>query len=340
MRSGVLAGGSWIRDNVKLVDAWPAQDTLATIVDELAGNGGSPYNILVNLAKLGAPFPLAGVGLLGDDAYGHAILADCRARGIDTTHLCATSAAATSYTDVVTVRSTGRRTFFHQPGANALLDVQHFDFSATMARIFHLGYLLLLERLDSLADGRPRICEVLRQARRAGLLTSVDCVSECSGRLTSTIGPVLPEVDVFFANDFEASAITGIPLRSGDSLRPEGIRDAARALLKHGVGAWAIVHAPEAVFAAGAADAEHWQPSLAVPPHCIVGAAGAGDALAAGVLYGLHEGWPMARCLKLGVCVAAASLTHATCSGGISSVEDCLALSGRWGLQSVSLVRT
>jgi len=49
------------------------------------------------------------------------------------------------------------------------------------------------------------------------------------------------------------------------------------------------------------------------------------------VLYGLHENWPIARGLELGVCAAAASLRHPSCSESIAPVEDCLALGARYG---------
>jgi sugar/nucleoside kinase (ribokinase family) len=57
----------------------------------------------------------------------------------------------------------------------------------------------------------------------------------------------------------------------------------------------------------------------------VLGSAGAGDAVAAGVLFGLHEQWHMGRSLELGACAAAASLLHATCSEGLLPYEDCLA---------------
>ena len=59
MRSGIIAGGNWIVDHVKLIDTWPPQDALATILSQSWGNGGSPYNVLKNLARLGASFPSA-----------------------------------------------------------------------------------------------------------------------------------------------------------------------------------------------------------------------------------------------------------------------------------------
>ena len=173
MRNGLLAAGNWIVDHVKLVDRWPAQDTLVSILSQSSSNGGSPYNILVDLANLGAPFPLAGAGLVGDDENGRIILADCLTRGIDPAQLQKTSKAATSYTDVMTVADTGRRTFFHQRGANAHFDIEHVDFNATSAKFFHLGYLLLLDRLDAVTDGQPRASLLLQRAQSAGLHVSL-----------------------------------------------------------------------------------------------------------------------------------------------------------------------
>lgn len=329
-RHGLLAGGNWIVDHVKEIDTWPAQDALANILAQTDGNGGSAYNVLKNLARLGAGFPLGGVGLVGDDPDGRAILADCVAHGIDISQLRVTPAAATSYTDVMTVRGSGRRTFFHQRGANALLGPEHFDFNATRAKIFHLGYLLLLDALDACGvDGLPRAAEVLRRARAAGLVTAVDCVSEASDRFGSIVSPVLPEVDILFANDIEAEKLTGIALRPQGNLTQLTVEEAARGLLQSGVRKWVIVHFPEGVCAAGRSGDILWQPSINISPSEIIGAAGAGDALVAGVLHGWHDDWSMANSLRLGVCVAAASLRDPTCSEGVGHLTACLALESR-----------
>lgn len=102
-RSGILAGGNWIVDKLKFVDVYPQQDALANILLESVCNGGSPFNILVDLAKLGAPFPLAGVGLIGTDADGEWIINQCAANHINTGQLRAHPGARTSYTDVMVV---------------------------------------------------------------------------------------------------------------------------------------------------------------------------------------------------------------------------------------------
>src|SRR4029079_12406576 len=119
-RRGVLAGGNWVIDQVKLIDVYPQPEQLANIRSEAQGTGGAPYNVLVDLAKLGAPFPLFGAGLVGKDAFGAEILEDCKKNNIDTKHIGVSSKASTSYTDVMTEKGNGRRTFFHNRGANAL----------------------------------------------------------------------------------------------------------------------------------------------------------------------------------------------------------------------------
>lgn len=336
IHSGVLAAGNWVLDHVKIIDTYPPQDALATILGESYGNGGGGYNVLKNLARLGAPFPLHGIGLVGDDEAGARILADCRAHHIDTSQLRVTRDAPTSYTDVMTVQSTGRRTFFHQRGANARLGPEHMDFAATRARIFFLGYLLLLDRLDELHDGVPVAREVFARARAAGLVTALDMVSDNSDRFAPIVAPVLPLVDCCFANDFEAEKLTGVTLRAGGQLRAAAVAAAAEKLIGMGVCQWAVIHFPEGAHARSATGETLWQGSVRVPPQDIRGAAGAGDALSAGVLLGQHEGWPMQESLRLGVCAAAASLHHETCSAAIGSIASCFELGQTHGYRPLT----
>lgn len=337
-RSGIIAGGNWIVDHLKSIECWPDQDTLANIREESRGNGGSPYNLLKDLHRLGARFPLEAIGLVGNDEFGRWILADCRAHRIDTRQLRASCPLPTSYTDVMSVRSTARRTYFHQRGANALLAPKHFDFTRTNAKFFHLGYLLLLDTLDAVGrDGRPRACTVLRAAAKAGLMTSLDLVSEASDRFARLVPQVLPEVDHLFVNEYEAARSTGIKLQTGRHISLGSVQRAADMLLEFGVRKTVFIHFPDAVYARCRDGARFWQPSLAFPKERIAGTAGAGDAFAAGVLFGLHEAWPIQRCLLLGVSAAAASLTAVDCSSGVRSARQCLALVQEVGLRSLPL---
>jgi sugar/nucleoside kinase (ribokinase family) len=337
MRSGILAAGNWIRDHVMVVDSWPAEDGLANILSQSEANGGGPYNVLKDLSRLGAPFPLAGLGIVGDDAKGRAILAECRELGVDAARLRVDPDSSTSFTEVITVRGTGRRTFFHHRGANAQLGPGDFDFTGAGQRLFYLGYLFLLDGLDAAGpDGAPAARDVLRRARSAGLQTSLDCVSAATDPSWEAARAVLPEVDVLFANEYEAGGLSGHPLALGGAVDRGAIETVARALVGHGVRRWAVVHFPAGACACSGAGDLVWQPAVRVRPELIAGSVGAGDALSAGVLFGVHEGWPIERSLELGVCAAAASLLHPTCSEGVLSHGDCIAFGQSQGFASFS----
>lgn len=331
IRTGLLAGGNFIIDHVKLIDRYPEQDMLAFIGSETSSNGGGPYNVLKDLAAMQVGYPLEAAGLVGQDANGDWIMHDCSAAGIDTTQLHQTAAAPTSYTDAMTVKGTGRRTFFHQLGTNAILGEAHFDFSRTRARIFHLGYLMLLSEMDRLLqDGRTVASRVLEAAQTAGLLTSVDLVSTENEHFRAITEASLPFTDYLIVNEIEAGKVVEEDLKSAHHEIPH-LQAIARKLLQRGVRREVIIH-----FEAGAVVAEkngtvHHQASLRLPPGFIAGATGAGDAFASGYLHGTHEGWPVAERLRLAVCTAAACLTHPTPSQGLRPVSECLELMRKHG---------
>jgi sugar/nucleoside kinase (ribokinase family) len=335
LRRGILAGGNWIIDRVKLIDIYPQPEQLANITSEFIGTGGGPYNVLLDLAQSGAKFPLAGAGLVGKDAAGAGILADCRRRKIDTSFLTQTPRAPTSYTDVMTERATGRRTFFHARGANALWDGSALNFKKTKARIFHLGYLLVLDALD-VPDEKfgTRAGRLLAAAQAAGLKTSVDVVSEDGDRFATLVRPALKHVDYCILNEIEAGKTAGFKVRTPDGkLDTVALRHAAGALLQQGVRELVVIHFPEGALARNRRGEDVWQSSLKLPAKYIAGTAGAGDAFCAGVLWGLHEGWELQRTLLAGVCVAAASLSDPTCTAGVKSLNSSLALAKKFGFQ-------
>jgi sugar/nucleoside kinase (ribokinase family) len=104
--------------------------------------------------------------------------------------------------------------------------------------------------------------------------------------------------------------------------------------LQAGVRESVVIHFPEGGFMRTRKGEDFWQSSLKLPAKHIAGTAGAGDAFASGVLLGLHEGWELQRCLFTGVCVAAAALSHPTCTGGVKSLSAALKLAHKFGQRS------
>lgn len=321
-RKGICCGGNWILDHVKTISFWPQEETLANIVAEELGTGGSAYNVLACLSQFGMGIPLEGIGLVGEDADGERILQDLVRRGISSRFVCK-APAPTSYTDVMTVAGTGRRTFFHNRGANALLAPGHFPEKELTARVFNLGYLLLLDSLDApdpeFGTGAAR---VLARMRAAGLLTSIDVVSEDSQRFASIVTPALPHADYCILNEIEAGRTTGIELRNGGKLDLKAVEKAAAELLRRGVQRAVVVHAPEASFGLARQGERRWQASHHLPQGFLKGTAGAGDAFVAGMLAGIHEGWTLEKSLQFATAAAATCLRHPTTTGGVGSAEE------------------
>jgi len=333
--NGLIAGGNWIIDQVKIIDVYPQPEQLGNIRGQAQGTGGAPYNVLMDLAKSGVPFPLFAAGLVGEDTLGDRILEDCHQHKINVRHLGRTSKAPTSYTDVMTEQGHGRRTFFHARGANALWNGSDVDFERTRPRIFHLGYLLLLDALDQ-PDAKygTKAARLLATAQTAGIKTCVDVVSEDSERFPKIVNPALKHVDYCILNEIEAGKTTGFKIRSPQGgLDTVALRHAAGALLQQGVRELVVIHFPEGAFARTRKGEDFWQSSLKLPSGYIGGTAGAGDAFCAGVLLGLHEDWELQRALLTGVCIAAASLSDPTCTAGVKSLASSLALAKKFGFQ-------
>lgn len=334
-RHGIASAGNWILDITKIIDVFPEQDTLANISGQSSNNGGAPYNVLKDLARLKAPFPLYAMGLIGKDEPGQYILDDCRTHSINTSQLLTTDEIGTSYTDVMLVKNTGRRTFFHYRGANALFDLQHINLNNVNTKILHLGYLLLLDKLDEVhEDNRTNASILLEDAKKEGFLTSVDIVSEHSDRFKKIVLPSLPYIDILFLNEYEASKLSGIHL-DAENINLTDVQKAVEYLLEYGVRKWVILHFPGGCVAGNRYGDFVLQGSVDMPAKKIVGATGAGDAFAAGTLYGIHEGWIITECLKSGVACAAMSLTKASCSEGIISMEESLRISSEYGYRNL-----
>ncbi len=337
-KNGIIAAGNWLVDHIKIIDVYPEQSSLANIKSEKLNNGGGPFNVLKDLARMGADFPLKAIGILGNDSNGKWIQNECIENNIDISNLKVVENVSTSFSDVMTVESTGRRTFFHQRGASVLLDTEHFNFDQYNEKIFYLGYLLLLDKLDKLdSNNLTGAAKVLCSAQENGLITSVDIVSEDSNRFKDVVIPSLPFIDYLFINEFEAERTTGIELDS-NNLQISSLRQAAKKLLDWGVRNWVFLHFPLGVYARNNNGDEILQGSIKYPKNKIKSTVGAGDALAAGTLFAIHENMSMEATLKFGVAAAAASLQDVSCSNGINHYKDNLSIAEQYSYYELEKV--
>lgn len=324
-RRGIVAAGSWICDVVKFIDCYPAACNLTTIKRIERGLGGCAHNVLADLAALKTELPLYAGGIVGCDSLGDHIMDEVKRMGIDHRYMLRTDKADTSYTDVMSeIGGSATRTFFHYCGTNALLAAEDILAIDTPAKIFHLGYLLLLDRLEE-ADEEYGIvaARVLAELQRKGYKTSVDVVSEQGDRFVNIITPCLPYVDYLIINEIEAGASCRMEVRNdnGEILLDE-VAKAAHQLLDKGVGGACIVHFPEGGYALNSRGEEIFVPSDRVPSSEVVSSVGAGDAFCAGALYALHEDYPLGDVVRFANTSARFNLRGATSTDAAPTLKE------------------
>lgn len=327
-RKGITAGGNFIIDHVKVVDLWPEEGMLAIILEEEKASGGCAYNVLKDLAKLEVDIPLSGIGIISDDEDGRYIIEDLKAHGIDSSMMITMKDVITSYTDVITVKDTGNRTFFHNKGTNKYLDVEHFKFDKITSKILHVGYILLLDTLDG-PDGEfgTKMARLLHNAQEYGIKTSVDVVSESSFRFNKIVLPALKYTDYLIFNEIEAGRTTGYEIRMRDGkLNGDNLRRALESLRKSGKSDLICIHFPEGAYAAYGDSEPLFLPSHRCSREFIKSTVGAGDAFCAGMLYGLHEGWDLEKMMRFANAMAAMCLSGTTTTGGMKTMEETIAL--------------
>lgn len=340
-RSGVLCVGSVIVDLAKVIDHYPDREGLTLIRDVSVSTGGPALNQAVDLRRLGAPFPLELVGVVGDDEHGRLVLDACAALGVGTKALRTVPDVATSFTDAMVVRDGGTRTFFHHPGANALLEAEDVDVTGSSAKILHAGAPGLHPRMDAPSQGfANHWASLLMAAQSVGMRTNMELVSLPAEQIRAIALPCLPHLDYLVINEIEAAALTGAQIRPADvDGHPNwsALESVATRLVELGVSRLVAVHFPAGCVAAAPGGLVWRQGSVRLPRAAVRNATGAGDAFAAGVIYGLHEELPVRRCLRLGVCVAAASLEGAGTSDGVRPMAQCLVLGDGYGFRSTSV---
>lgn len=318
-KQGFVLGGTLIVDWVKIVDMYPREGTLAYIMEASRGIGGCPTNNSLNLKVLDPDLPVAVVGCIGDDDDGQYILDELGSRDIDVGAIRVSKTNPTSYTDVITVKGTGQRTFFHDRGANTEWGFQDIPFERFAGyKIAQIGYILLLDEMDTEdAEYGTVMAKAFARFQDMGLKTAVDVVSENSDRFARLVTPALQYVDYLILNEFEAGQTVGIELRDDDGvLQGRYLRETAEKLLQAGNSELVVIHMPEGGYALTRSGKEVKVPSFLLTEKEIKGTVGAGDAFCSGVLYGLEKEYALEEALHLGTMLAASNLFSPTATGG------------------------
>ena len=337
-RRGVLSAGTFCVDFNKSIARWPSEDTANEVLEIDRQGGGSGFNMALDLKRLDPAFPVEAMGVIGDDDLGRFLTGECDAHGVVRGELQALPGWATMSVDAFYVRGSGRRTHFYHQGVAAALTPDHFDFSSTKARILHLGLPGAHAAMDRhWRDEASGWAAVLRKAKSVGLITNLELMTTSATQLAKLGRPCLPYLDTLIINDFEIGALVGRETRRADgSTDAAAVRRAIDDSLELGAMRWVVAHFPEGAIAGGRDGTRLALGSVVMPASAVVGANGAGDAFAAGMIYGLHENWPITDCLRLGCASAAASLRSVSTTAGVASVAECSALADKFGFRPLA----
>jgi sugar/nucleoside kinase (ribokinase family) len=337
-RRGVLSAGTFCVDFNKSIARWPKEDTSNEVIGIDRQGGGSGFNMALDLKRLDPDFPVEAIGVVGDDDLGRFLYRECDAHGVRRGGLLALPGGATMSVDAFNVSESGRRTHFYHQGVAAQMTPEHFDLASSRARVLHLGLPGAHAAMDRPWRGEENgWVAVLLKARSLGFMTNLELMTTSVARLAELGRPCLPHLDTLIVNDFEIGALAGRETRHADGTTDVGaVRRAVDDVLAEGPLRWVVAHFPEGAVAGGRDGSRLAAGSVAAPAGAIVGANGAGDAFAAGMLYGLHEDWPIEKALSLAHAAAAASMRAVSTTAGVLPVAGCLALAEKYGLRPLA----
>jgi len=331
-RRGIVTGGTWCVDNNRLVSFWPEEDGIVEILSQELAGGGSGCNLAVDIRHLDPNMPVETIAIVGDDEGGRFLRGIAEEAGIDHRQMHVDGSLPTQFTDAYASAATHRRTHLFAKAVAAALTPDHFDLAATTGRILHLGLPGFHKQLDGVwEDGDNGWVTILKKARAAGLKTNIELASLEPRILADTVMPCLDHLDYVVVNDTEIGALAGLPTVSHGVTDADLCEAAARKVLDGGAMELVVVHWPKLAIAVTRDGTVARKTSCAIPSDLVVGANGAGDAFAAGMIYGVHEDWPLEKSLALAHATAACSLRSVTTSGSVVGWQETLKLAETWG---------
>lgn len=271
----ILVAGEINPDLILSGNFTPEFGQVEKLVDSAALMVGSSSAIFgCGAARLG--LKVAFVGVCGDDIFGHFMLDEMNARGVDTSNVLVRPGGQTGLS-VILDRGADRAILTYPGLIPALTAANMTDNLLHRSRHLHVASCFLQTALQ------PGLPDLFAHAHALGLSTSLDTNWDPSGEW-SGIEALLQHVDVFLPNENEALALTGTKDTGAASQR---LSDSCKLVVVK-------LGAEGAIARRGTETAR--SPALPVE---VVDTVGAGDTFDAGFLYGFLNGWTLEKSLRL-----------------------------------------
>jgi sugar/nucleoside kinase (ribokinase family) len=257
--------------------------------------GSSSAIFAHNLALLGNKVAFSGA--IGNDSFGEICLQRIGESGVDLSRVRRFKNQQTGLT--VLLPSGSQRYILTYPGTMFELTLDDLDLEyICTAKHFHLSSYFLQRAL------RPRIAELFRRVKEAGLTTSLDTNDDPQDEWSEDVFRVFKYVDVLLPNQHEACRLSRT--NDVDSAAVFLSKIVPLVVIKRGPNG-AIARRGEEVFSAPGRRGE------------FVDAVGAGDSFDAGFIHQFIRGASIENCLTFGNITGALSVTRA---GGTEAFRD------------------
>ncbi len=336
-KKGIAIAGNLIADIVKSIDTYPKMGMMAKVSEISYAVGGCVPNTAIDLAKIDQSIPVSVFGKVGTDEYGRYILSQLQRNGIYTEGIIMAAEFPTSFCDVMSM-PTGERTFFHKEGANAEFSPEDIDIASLNCDVFHIGYILLLDRFDAEdAEYGTVMAKFLHSLQKRGIKTSIDVVSDSTADYGKKIIPTLKYCNYAIMNEIECCNVWKLDAYTEDgTLNGDNIKLAMKKMAEAGVSDKVIIHSKKVSFVLDIKTMEITEvPSLNIPKEEIKGSVGAGDAFCAGCLYGLYNGFSDRQILEFASAAAACNLFATNSVDGMKSKTEILSIAEKYGRLSL-----
>lgn len=277
-------------------------------IDQIkAAPGGSAANTIYGLARLGIKTGL--LGAVGDDEPGKACLKDLQQAGVDASPVRVKKGKETGLALCLSDRG-GKRSIYISPGANSLLELEDIDLSYLgQAGIVHLSSFVDDKQFNLQAELVEKLPPEVKISLAPGMLYAT--------RGMKALSPLLKRSYLLFINKEEIERLTGKDYVAGaKECLSQGCQIVVVTL---GKGAKQVRSGR--VLTGYIRDRKgEYKVEPSASPSARLEATGAGDAFAAGFIFGLLKGKKLDDCGRLGDTLARFALSKIGAREGLPTL--------------------
>jgi len=277
-------------------------DGEAVVNETKISPGGSAANTIYGLAKLGVNTGV--IGVVGDDTEGKVSIQDLQTVGVDTSQIRIKPGAKTGSVLCLTDRL-GKRSLYVTPGANNRLTIDDLDLTyINRAGMLHISSFAHDRQFKVLLELMGRLGSSIKVSFAPGVLHSA--------KRLQALTPILARTHVLFINQHELKQLTGEDVIVGaENCLKQGchmvaVTSGKGMRLELGKGVSPIM----ATSYIRDADNEYAIEATGQKMISEADTTGAGDAFAAGFIFGLLRGKKLEECGRLGNIVAQFSISQ------------------------------